>query len=411
MTKLYKREDYLKQIRGFYDDAEIIKVITGIRRCGKSCFLDTIINELLQKKINKKDIIVIKLDSKPYKHLKEPQDLEKAIDEKITDKSFKYLFLDEVQNVSGFEEVIESYRIEGKMSIFITGSNSYLLSGELVTKLSGRKIEIEMLPLNFYEYLEMKKLLNKNIDNNYYIEFRKYIRYGGFPKALQYNNEEDALKYTQSILNDIFEKDIKNNVKIKNKDLFDNILTFVINNFASNISASSIKAYYKSQNINIDIRTINKYLTVLENAKIIYPCQNFDLKSKKILSSSKKYYLADLSIYFAFNTDNRINYGPVLENILFNYLKVKGYYLSVGRIGKLECDFIARKNIEDYFYIQVSKNIDDEKTYEREYKPFYMIKDLYPRYLFVLDFVIQDNVDGIKNVNIVDFIANNSNLI
>ena len=297
------------------------------------------------------------------------------------------------------------------MSIFITSSNSYLLSGELVTKLSGRKIEIEMLPLNFYEYLEMKKLLNKNIDNNYYIEFRKYIRYGGFPKALQYNNEEDALKYTQSILNDIFEKDIKNNVKIKNKDLFDNILTFVINNFASNISASSIKTYYKSQNINIDIRTINKYLTVLENAKIIYPCQNFDLKSKKILSSSKKYYLADLSIYFAFNTDNRINYGPVLENILFNYLKVKGYYLSVGRIGKLECDFIARKNIEDYFYIQVSKNIDDEKTYEREYKPFYMIKDLYPRYLFVLDFVIQDNVDGIKNVNIVDFIANNSNLI
>ena len=200
MTKLYKREDYLKQIRGFYDDAEIIKVITGIRRCGKSCFLDTIINELLQKGINKKDIIVIKLDSKPYKHLKEPQDLEKAIDEKITDKSFKYLFLDEVQNVSGFEEVIESYRIEGKMSIFITGSNSYLLSGELVTKLSGRKIEIEMLPLNFYEYLEMKKLLNKNIDNNYYIEFRKYIRYGGFPKALQYNNEEDASKVLKRYL-------------------------------------------------------------------------------------------------------------------------------------------------------------------------------------------------------------------
>ena len=161
---------------------------------------------------------------------------------------------------------------------------------------------------------------------------------------------------------------------------------------------------------NVDRRTIKNYIEVLENAKIIYPCDLFDIKSKKVLDGEKKYYLADLSIYFALNTDNRINYGPVLENTLFSYLKSKNYSLSVGRIGTLECDFIARRGIDDYFYIQVSKNIDDKKTEEREYKPFYEIKELYPRYLFVLDLILQKNVNGINNVNIVDFIYNKEDL-
>ena len=148
----------------------------------------------------------------------------------------------------------------------------------------------------------------------------------------------------------------------------------------------------------------------MENAKIIYSCDLFDIKSKKVLDGEKKYYLADMSIYFSLNTDNRINYGPVLENILFSYLKSKNYSLSVGKIGSLECDFIVRKNIEEYYYVQVTKNIDDKKTEEREYKPFYEIKELYPRYLFVSDLIIQKNIDGINNVNIVDFIYNNDDL-
>ncbi len=410
MNKVYKREIYLKKIRGFYHDSEMIKVITGIKRCGKSSLLESIIQELLDNGVKEKDIIDIKLDANPYKSVKLPLELQATIDEKIKDKSFKYLFLDEVENVKGFEEVIESYRIEGNMSIFITGSNSYLLSGELVTKLTGRKIEIEMFPLNFYEYIEMKKFFHKEIHDNIYLEFEQFVRNGGFPGALKYDQIEDQKRYTQNILNDIFVKDIKRNEKIKNPDIFQLVQTFVINNFGSRISAGSIRKYYESQNQKIDTRTIYRYLNVLENAKIIYPCEMFDLKSKKVLKGEKKYYLADLSIYFAFQTDQRINYGPVLENILYNYLVSKDYDLSVGKIGNLECDFIARKGSLDYYYIQVSKNIDDEKTNEREYKPFYMIKDLYPRYLFLLDMVLQDNINGIHNVNIVDFIYQNKDL-
>lgn len=410
MDKLYKRELYLNKIRWFYSDAETIKVITGIRRCGKSSLLETIVEELKENGIEEKNIIEINLDKRPYKNVKTPEQLDKLIASLITDDDFKYIFIDEIQNVIGFEETIESYRSEKNYSIFITGSNSYLLSGELVTKLTGRKIEIEMLPLNFYEYIDMKKFLNIQAKDSIYEEFEQYIREGGFPGALNYNNEQDRKLYVQNILDDIFIKDIKANQKIKNSEIFKNIQRYIINNFGSMISASSIQKYYNSINISLDIRTIEKYIKVLSDAKIIYPCNTFDIKSKISLSGEKKYYLADLSIYFLYNTDNRINYGPVLENILHNYLISKGYSLSVGKIGKLEVDFIARYQNDNYFYIQVSKNIDDDKTAEREYKPFYDIKDMYPRYLFLLDLIIKDNIDGIKNVNIAKFIANNQDL-
>ena len=407
MEKLYKREDNLSKIRGFYDDT-MIKVITGIRRCGKSYLLKTVIEELKEKGIKDKDIINIELDRKEYKDIKTPSELEKIIDSMIKDKDFKYLIIDEVENVEGFETLINSYRETENYSIFLTGSNSYLLSGELATKLTGRYIEIEMLPLNFYEYVDMKRFLGKEVNNNIYREFEEFIRDGGFPGSLKYDNYEDKLLYTKNVIEQIFEKDIKNHKKIKDKDLFEVIQKYIINNFGSLISIGNIYDYLtKIEKINIDRRTIKNYIEILENAKIIYPCELFDIKSKKVLNGEKKYYLADLSIYFALNTDNRINYGPVLENVLFSYLKSKNYKLSVGKIGNLECDFIARKGNDEYFYIQVTKNIDDKKTEEREYKPFYEIKEMYPRYLFVADLIFQKNIDGINNVNIVDFIYNN----
>ena len=408
--QIYKRENYLNKIRGFYKDS-LIKVITGIRRCGKSYFLKSIINELKENGVKDKDIIYIELDSKEYKDITTPKELEKVIDTLIKDQDFKYLFIDKVQNVKNYEILINAYRENNNYSIFLTGSNSYLLSGELVTKLTGRYIEIEMMPLNFYEYVDMKRTLNKPINQNIYLEFEEYIRNGGFPGSLKYDRYEDKILYTQNIIKQIFEKDIKEYRKIKSTAHFEAIQKYVINNFGSVISVGSIYNYLnKEEKISIDRRTIRNYIEVLENAKIIYPCDLFDIKSKKVLDGEKKYYLADLSIYFALNTDNRINYGPVLENILYSYLKSKNYSLSVGRIGKLECDFIARHGIDEYFYIQVTKNIDDEQTKNREYKSFYEIKEMYPRYLFVLDLIIQKNIDGIKNVNIVDFIYNNEEL-
>lgn len=409
MEKIYKREDYLKKIRGFYND-DMIKVISGIRRCGKSFFLKSIIQELLENGIKEKDIIYIELDKKEYKNIKTSNQLEKIIDDKILDNDFKYLFIDEIQNVKDFESLINSYREEGNISIFITGSNSYLLSGELITKLTGRYIEIEMMTLSFYEYVDMKKFLNKTINENIYLEFEEYIRNGGFPKSIYYNNYEEKITYTSSVINQIFDKDIKTNNKIKDKALFERIEKFVINNFGSVISIKNINNYLqKEEKINVDRRTIKRYLDILEKAKIIYSCDLFDIKSKSVLKGEKKYYLADLSIYYSQNTDNRINYGPVLENVIYSYLKSKNYKLSVGYIGKLECDFIARANYDDYYYIQVCKDISDKETEDREYRPFYMIKELYPRYLFTMDMLLQKR-DGINHVNIVDFIYNNKNL-
>lgn len=409
MEKIYKRENYLNKIRGFYKD-DMIKVISGIRRCGKSFFLKSIIQELLENGINEKDIIYIELDKKGYKDIKTSKQLEKVIDEKIIDDDFKYLFIDEIQNVKDFESLINSYREEGNISIFITGSNSYLLSGELVTKLTGRYIEIEMMTLSFYEYVDMKRFLNKNVNENIYLEFEEYIRNGGFPKSLYYDNYDEKITYTSSVINQIFDKDIKTCNKIKDKALFERIEKFVINNFGAVISIKNIYNYLKNEvKINVDRRTIKRYLDILEKAKIIYSCELFDIKSKSILKGEKKYYLADLSIYYSQNTDNRINYGPVLENVMYSYLKSKNYKLSVGYIGKLECDFIARANYDDYYYIQVSKDISNKDTEEREYRPFYMIKELYPRYLFTMDMLLQKR-DGINHVNIVDFIYNNKNL-
>jgi len=409
MEKIYKREDYLKKIRGFYND-DMIKVISGIRRCGKSFFLKSIVEELKEEGIKEKDIIYIELDKKDYKNITTSKQLEKVIDKQIIDDDFKYLFIDEIQNVKGFETLINSYREEGNISIFITGSNSYLLSGELVTKLTGRYIEIEMMTLSFYEYVDMKRFLNKNVNENIYLEFEEYIRNGGFPKSLYYDNYEEKITYTSSVINQIFEKDIKASNRINDKTLFERIEKFVINNFGAVISINNIYTnLQKEAKIKVDRRTIRRYLDILEKAKIIYSCDLFDIKSKSVLKGEKKYYLADLSIYYSQKTDNRINYGPVLENVIYSYLKSKNYKLSVGYIGKLECDFIARANYDDYYYIQVSKDISNKDTEEREYRPFYMIKELYPRYLFTMDMLIQKR-DGVNHVNIVDFIYNNKNL-
>ena len=409
MEKIYKREDYFKKIRGFYKD-DMIKVISGIRRCGKSFFFKSIIQELIENGVKEKDIIYIELDKKEYKNIKTSKQLEKIIDEQIVDNDFKYLFIDEIQNVKGFETLINSYREEGNISIFITGSNSYLLSGELITKLTGRYIEIEMMTLSFYEYIDMKRFLNKSVNENIYLEFEEYIRNGGFPKSLYYDNYEEKITYTSSVINQIFEKDIKTSNRINDKALFERIQKFVINNFGAVISIKNIYNYLKKEvKINVDRRTIKRYLDILEKAKIIYPCELFDIKSKSVLKGEKKYYLADLSIYYSQNTDNRINYGPVLENIIYSYLRSKNYKLSVGYIGKFECDFIARENYDNYYYIQVSKDISNKETEEREYRPFYMIKELYPRYLFTMDMLLQKR-DGINHVNIVDFIYNNKTL-
>lgn len=405
---VYLRQYYMDKIEGFIE-SDLIKVITGIRRCGKSFFLLSVVNELLTKGVNEKDIIQINLDKRGYKGIKTAAQLEKVIDEKVCDDDFKYLFIDEIQNVEGFEEIINAYREEGNFSIFVTGSNSYLLSGELATKLTGRYIEIEMFPLNFYEFIEMKKFRGISVAENKMEEFKEYIRFGGFPKTLEFDKAEDKDLYVKSVISQIIDKDIVKHRKIRNKSVFNKVMTYIINNFGATTSLSNILDYFNNEEgIPIKRETLSTYLEILENAKIIYKCPRFDLRSKKSLRGEEKYYLADLGIYFARNIDTRINYGPVLENIVYTYLRAKGYRLSVGRIGTLECDFITRKN-DAYQYIQVAMTIMDKETEDREYRPFSKIRDNYPKYLFTLDQFLQKR-DGIVHCNLLDYIAENREL-
>ena len=223
MIKLYRRENYLQRIRGFYHDTGMIKVITGIRRCGKSCLMQTIAGELRESGIPEDQIVYMNLDRRGFKHIKTPEQLEAAIDQACTAEGIKYLFIDEIQNVEGFEEVLNAYREEEEYSIFITGSNSYLLSGELATKLTGRYLQLEMFPLTFDEYVGMKRFMGQEVSDDPAAELEHFIQEGGFPKALDYPDPEDKRTYVRGVISEIFEKDIKKRVKIRNVSVFNKV--------------------------------------------------------------------------------------------------------------------------------------------------------------------------------------------
>lgn len=409
--QLFRRENYLKKIRGFYHDTGMIKVISGVRRCGKSCLMHTIAEELVEQGINADNITFIDLKRHGYKNIRTPEMLETVIDAECNAIGTKYLFIDEIQNVKGFEAVIEAYREDEEYSIFITGSNSYLLSGELATMLTGRYLEFEMFTLTFDEYIAMKRFYGKPVNSNTVAELDNYILEGGFPKALEYDSLGDKRKYVKSVIDEILTKDIKKRVQIRHKEIFEKIQTYIISNFGTTTSVTNILESLEKNGVHVKRDTLTKYLSVLTDAKIIYECKRFDLKSRKSLQGEQKYYLADLSFYFSSNVDNRINYGPVLENVVFQYLQSKDYEVSVGRIGKLECDFIARDNNMDYAYVQVAMTVMNSlDTENREYRPLESIQDNYPKYLLTRNDMIQHR-NGIKHRNIPEFMCNNELLI
>lgn len=403
--ELYFRENYLKKIRGFYEADDLIKVITGVRRCGKSSLMHMIAEELRQSGAAESQIIYLDLDSDEYEDVETATELRELIKSKSVPNGMKYLFIDEIQDVNGFEKVLNGFRTQGNYSIFVTGSNSYLLSGELVTKLTGRYVEFEIFPLSFEEYEGMKKFLGKAVNPNPLAELTSYILEGGFPRAVFFDDLSDKRKYVKSIVSEIFEKDIRRRVKIRNKKSFETVRKYIVNNSGATTSLSSICLALRKAGTPINKETVGRYIKALLDAKILYECPRFDMKSKRSLSGEKKYYLADSSFYYAENTDNTINYGPALENIVFVYAKSLDYSVSVGRLGKFECDFIVRGTDMQYAYIQVSYTIAQSKdTEEREYRPLESIKDNYPRYLITTDYLLQRR-NGIIHCNLMDFIA------
>lgn len=404
-SNIYPREKYLKKLRPFYS-SDIIKIITGIRRCGKSSILKAIINELLSSGVGEDDIVYIPLDQRGFKNISAPLELEKVIDPLIEGKGFCYIFIDEVENVKGFEKTVQAYAEEGH-SVFLTGSNSYLLSDEISTKLTGRYLKFETFTLDFCEYLEMKRFLKKDINGDLLSEFEEYIYNGGFPKALEFDGEEAKCAYERGIVEEIFEKDVRKRKKVTNVPLFERVESFLISNYASPFSLQSLLKALEKEGYKCKPSTIRNYIEILKKAKIVYECNRFDLKSKRALCREQKYYLSDLSIYFSLNTDSRISFGPSLENLVYLYLLSNGYEVSIGKIGDFECDFIVRNEKREYRYIQVAYSLHggnkeaSEKITEREYRPFYKIKDGYPRYIITLD-RLRDSKDGINHINAID---------
>lgn len=404
-TNIYPREKYLSRLRPFYS-SDIIKVITGIRRCGKSCIMKAIINELLSNGVDSAHIIYIPLDKRGFKEIKKPEQLEARIESMISGGGLFYLFIDEVQNVEGFESVVQAYAEDG-FSIFLTGSNSYLLSDEITTKLTGRYLTFETFPLDFHEFLEMKKFFNLNVSGDMDQEFNEYVLNGGFPKSLEFPDLNARRTYTRGIVSEIFEKDVKSRRRISNLAVYERVQTYLINNYGSPVSLGNLLSSLEKEGMRTKASTVRRYIEDLKKAKIIYECNRFDLKSRKAIRRDQKYYLADMSLYFSMNTDNQMNYGPTLENLVYLYLVSNNYQVSFGKVGNLECDFICRDQEQNYAYIQVTYSLHggsreaDEKIQEREYRPFRLIRDGYPRYIISLD-KYRDQREGVHHINAID---------
>jgi predicted AAA+ superfamily ATPase len=407
----FAREHYLKKIRPFVNDTDLIKVITGIRRCGKSCLMKSVAEEVVAGGAPKSNVVFVDLDSRPLKSVKSPDELERAIEERIPSdaEGTVYLFIDEVQNVNGFEEVVNSYRNDGGFSVFITGSNSYLLSGELATKLTGRYVEVELFTLSFTEFLGMREYLGKQAQS-VAESFREWLQYGGFPKAVEYDDPAAKSQYIEDVVSQIFEKDIRARKKIRNRAAFEKVVSYIVNNFGAPTNLTGIAEYLRNvDGTPIKVQTLASYIDLLVNAKVLYRCDRFDMKSKKSLQGGEKYYLADTGIYFARNVDASMNYGPLLENATYCYLRSHDYRVSVGSIGKLEIDFIARKPGDGYSYIQVSMSLQDPKVEEREYRPFSRIRENWPQYILSMD-PLPSSRGGVRHLNIVELMSSDADL-
>ncbi|MBR6880831.1 MAG: ATP-binding protein [Clostridiales bacterium] len=403
--KIFPREKYISRIRPFFD-SDIIKIITGIRRCGKSCIMKAIINELIANGVEEDAIIYIPLDRRGYKYIRTSEQLEEKIESFITEEGFHYLFIDEVQNVEGFESVVQAYAEEG-YSVFLTGSNSYLLSDDISTKLTGRYLNFETYTLDFNEYLQMKEFFHQSVNDDWSSEFKEFILNGGFPKSLEFPDISNRQVYTRGIISEIFDKDIRTRKRISNLAVFERVQSFLLNNYSASFSFANLTECLRKEGFIFKDSTVRGYIEDIKKAKIIYECNRFDLKSKRSIRREQKYYLADLSIYFSINTNNDLSFGPSLENLVYLYLVSNGYQVSIGRIGNLECDFIVRDKDQKYAYIQVTYTLQGENTEatkklkEREYRPFRSIKDGYPRYVISLD-KYRDQQEGVHHINAID---------
>ena len=396
---MIKRKFYLEKIVKLID-TEDIKVITGVRRCGKTVLLKQIIDELENRGIASENIIYMSFESSKYKNIRNDNDLDEFIFSKTNNLNGKiYLLFDEIQKVKNWEVSLNSYRVDLECDIYITGSNSQLLSGELATLISERYISINMLPFSFKELIQYYDEMHENIDEIKL--FEQYLSYGGFPGLLNYENEEKE-KYLYDLYSTIVLNDILYKNKVKDLDLLERLMEFMISNIGQLFSANSISKYIKNENRKTTPHTIINYMDYARNAFIFYQIKRENIKQKRKLLISDKYYLVDSGFYFIFNGSTQRNWGQLLENIVFLELIRQGYSITIGKIQDLEVDFVCRK-ANQIKYIQVSQSILDENTRKREFKSLEKISDSYPKYVISMD-SFDFSANGIIHLNIIDFL-------
>ena len=397
---MIERNEYLELLKRF-KDKELIKVITGLRRCGKSTLLEIYKEDLLKNGVDEEQIISINLEDLKYNFINDYMSLYNYIIEKLNEKRMNYIFIDEVQKIEEFQKAVDSLYIKKNVDLYITGSNANLLSSELATLIAGRYIEIKMLPLSFKEYKSV--YMNYNNDELY----QRYISYGSLPYVTNFDNEDDASMYISGIYNDIIIKDVMTRKKIVDEYMLKSVANFAMDNIGNLVSINNIANTMTNDGRNINVRTVERYLEGFTESFFLYKASRYDIKGKQYLKTGEKYYVSDLGLRYFILGRKVGDYGHVLENIVYLELLRRGYEVFIGKVDEYEIDFVAI-NKDGKIYIQVAdtlkgKDENDTKLIDRELRSLQKINDNYEKIILTSDIIPEANEEGIKIRNVSDW--------
>lgn len=396
---MIERKEYLDKLIG-YKDKKLIKVITGVRRCGKSTLLKIFREYLLGNDVEKSQIIAINFEDYAFDELKDPQALNQYVLERIMPGKMTYVFLDEIQNVNDFQRVVDSFFIKDNIDIYMTGSNAYMLSGELATLLSGRYVKIEMLPLSFFEYIQAKGS-ERSLEEHY----REYIETSSFPYALNLSTDKKQIKeYLTGIYDSIIVKDVMARKKITDVMMLESIIRFLMDNIGNQLSTKKISDTMTSGGRSINVRTVESYVSAFMDSFILYQVNRYDVKGKQYLKTLEKYYIVDIGLRNAMLGNPGRDIGHTLENIVYLELLRRGYEVYIGKVDDLEADFVV-KDEKGTKYIQVAASVRDESTLSRELRPLQKITDHYPKIIMTLDQDPPADYEGIRRINVLNYLA------
>lgn len=398
---MIERPLYVSKIMKFAD-APLVKILTGIRRSGKSTILKMIADEFRKQGVSESCIIQYRFDSMENEEIKDASSMYKKIKEQLVANKKNYLFLDEVQEVTGWEKAVNSFLADFNVDIYITGSNSRMMSSEISTYLTGRYISFRILPLSFNEYLSFRKSYTEPL--SIHEEFFRYVKQGGFPSVnLREYSDDETYTVVRDIFNSVVFSDIVRRNEIRKIDMLERIIKFVFSNAGNQFSALSLAKFLKNEKRSVDVETVYNYLSKLESAYIIHKSQRYDIQGKEILKTQEKYYLDDVSLRYSLLGYSQDSVASSLENIVYLELLRRGYEVYTGKNNNVEIDFIGQKNNER-IYIQVAQTIKNSETMEREYQNLLDIKDNYPKYVLTTDEFAGGNYNGIISKHIADWL-------